>query len=322
MISTRALTKAAARVSFLTPLQRHFVSARRVGFVGLGRMGLPMARNLARTTDVIVYDPSPVACDEALASGMKVVESAQAVGASDCEVLFAMLPGCQAFDSVMEEWKDCVRENQTIVNCSTVSPSTSKKWEAAYRAKGHTVFDSPVSGGVTGAGDGTLTFMVGCESEDELAKVKPFLDLMGKRAIYCGKAGAGSATKLCNNLALATQMIGICEALRLGEAVGVDPAILSSVMGTSTAKCWSVDINNPHPVVAANMPNLPPASRDYEGGFATNLMLKDLNLALQSAQEEKVALPLTSAAKNLYHLAQLQNLGELDFGVILAFLRG
>jgi 3-hydroxyisobutyrate dehydrogenase-like beta-hydroxyacid dehydrogenase len=105
-------------------------------------MGLPMARNLAKSTDVIAYDPSPVACDEALASDIKVVESVTAVGASDCEVLFTMLPGCQAFDSVMEEWKDFVQENQTIVNCSTVSPSTSKKWESAYRANGHKVFDA------------------------------------------------------------------------------------------------------------------------------------------------------------------------------------
>lgn len=117
-------------------------------------------------------------------------------------------------------------------------------------------------------------------------------------------------------------MAGICEALNLGEKLGVDPVVLASVMNSSTAKCWSSEVNNPHPAVAASMENRPPASNDYVGGFATNLMLKDLNLALQAAQEEHLALPLTSTAKDLYHLAQLYGLGDRDFGVLLSFLRG
>ena len=117
-------------------------------------------------------------------------------------------------------------------------------------------------------------------------------------------------------------MVGICEALNLGEKLGVDPVVLSSVMNSSTAKCWSSEVNNPHPAVAKSMENRPPASNNYAGGFATSLMLKDLNLALQAAQEEKVALPLTSTAKDLYHLAQIHGLGDLDFGVLLAFLQG
>ena len=117
-------------------------------------------------------------------------------------------------------------------------------------------------------------------------------------------------------------MVGICEALNLGEKLGVDPVVLSSVMNSSTAKCWSYEINNPHPTVAKTMDNLPPASKEYVGGFATNLMLKDLNLALQSAQAEKIAMPLTSTTKDLYHLAQIHGLGDRDFGVLLAFLQG
>ena len=120
----------------------------------------------------------------------------------------------------------------------------------------------------------------------------------------------------------AAQMIGICEALNLGEGLGVDPVVLASVMNTSTAKSWSCEVNNPHPTVAASMENPPPAAKDYVGGFATNLMLKDLQLALQAAQEEKLALPLTSTTKDLYHLAQVHGLGDRDFGVILSFLRG
>ena len=117
-------------------------------------------------------------------------------------------------------------------------------------------------------------------------------------------------------------MVGICEALNLGEKLGVDPVVLSSVMNSSTAKCWSSEVNNPHPTVAESMKNRPPASKDYLGGFATNLMFKDLNLALQAAQEEHIALPLTSTTKDLYHLAQIHGLGDRDFGVLLAFLQG
>ena len=125
-----------------------------------------------------------------------------------------------------------------------------------------------------------------------------------------------------NNLALAAQMVGICEALNLGEKLGVDPIILSSVMNSSTAKCWSSEVNNPHPAVAASMENRPPASNNYVGGFATNLMWKDLKLALQAAEEENIVLPLTSTTKDLYHLAQIYGLGDRDFGVLLAFLQG
>lgn len=117
-------------------------------------------------------------------------------------------------------------------------------------------------------------------------------------------------------------MVGICEALSLGEKLGVDPIVLSSVMNSSTAKCWSSEVNNPHPTVAASMQNCPPAANDYVGGFATNLMWKDLKLALQAAEEENCVLPVTSTTKDLYHLAQIHGLGDRDFGVLLAFLQG
>lgn len=200
-----------------------------VGFVGLGQMGMPMAKNLARETSVIAFDTSPAARREASQGGMQIVDSVEEVGTSHCDVLVTMLPGDAAFDHVMARWQDTCLKNtsgdndkkqQYIINCSTVSPSTSKVWEASCRALGHVVVDAPVSGGVKGATDGTLTFMAGCDSQEDLAKVQPFLDIMGKRTIHCGKPGTGSATKLCNNLALAAQMVGVCEALNLGEKLG------------------------------------------------------------------------------------------------------
>jgi 3-hydroxyisobutyrate dehydrogenase len=191
---------------------------------------------------------------------------------------------------------------------------------------GHAMLDAPVSGGVKGAQDGTLTFMVGCDDDDALEMARPWLNKMGKRIVPCGGAGTGSVTKLCNNLALAAQMIGICEAINLGEGLGVDPVVLADVLNTSTAKCWSSEVNNPHPEVAKRDLEEKgvgsPASRDYQGGFGTSLMLKDLGLAVAAGQDAGIALPLGSASKELYRMAALHGLGSKDFGVMLQFLRG
>jgi 3-hydroxyisobutyrate dehydrogenase-like beta-hydroxyacid dehydrogenase len=176
-------------------------------------------------------------------------------------------------------------------------------------------------GGVKGAQNASLTFMMGGSDETILKeKVIPVLETMGQRVIPSGGPGAGAAVKLCNNLALAAQMVGICEAMNLGEMLGVDPIVLADSLNTSTAKCWSCEVNNPHPLVAAQVGS--PASKDYRGGFATKLMLKDLKLAVAAGKEVNVALPLGNAAKELYQLADLRGLGDKDFGVILQFLRG
>ena len=186
-----------------TGMARRNFGSSSVGFVGLGRMGLPMAKNLAKLTSVVAFDSNPAACQEATKSGIHMVDSVRAVGEeSTSGVLIAMLPGDQAFDSVMTEWKDSLKKKVSVLNCSTISPMTSKAWEATFRAQGHAVIDAPVSGGVKGATDGTLTFMVGCNAKEDLEKVQPYLDVMGKRTVYCGKPGAGSATKLCVRIRL------------------------------------------------------------------------------------------------------------------------
>lgn len=150
--------------------------------------------------------------------------------------------------------------------------------------------------------------------------VNHVLEAMGQRVVLCGGPGTGAAVKLCNNLALAAQMVGICEAMNLGEALGVDPVVLAEVLNTSTAKSWSSEVNNPHPAAAEKVGS--PASKDYQGGFGTKLMLKDLKLAVGAGNEASVALPLGNATKELYQLADLSGLGDKDFGVILQFLRG
>ena len=291
-------------------------------------MGLPMSINLAKSgVEVLAFDTNPKACNAATKEGLKIAESCSQIGESS-HVLFTMLPSCEAVDAVMNELVEASSssESKVVVDCSTVNPSTTFKWYRVWRENGHAMLDAPVSGGVKGATDGTLTFMVGCHNEQDLQKVTPYFEIMGKSAIPCGGPGTGTATKLCNNIALAAQMVGICEAMNLGEALCVDPVVLADVMNTSTAKCWSCEVNNPHPLVAEAKKSetnvVSPASQDYEGGFATKLMLKDLGLAVSSAKEARVALPITTTAEQLYRMADLRGFTEKDFGVILRFLRG
>jgi 3-hydroxyisobutyrate dehydrogenase len=302
----------------------------KIGFVGLGNMGLPMCLNLKKSEKTIMaFDMNELALDKAEKGGIQCTNSLPEIGQSGCDIIFTMLPGDDAVHQVMpmlmKIWP-CI-----LVDCSTVSPTTSRHWHSQVAMEGGELgafLDAPVSGGVKGAQDATLTFMVGADHSHSAAleAVRPFFELMGKRVIHCGGPGTGAATKLCNNLALACQMIGVCEALNLGEALGVDPIVLANVMNTSTAKSWSTDVCIPHPDVAANMKETtgvaPPASRDYEGGFGTKLMLKDLGLAVAAGEEAGVALPLGAVSKELYRMADLRGLGKKDFGVMLQFLRG
>ena len=337
-----------------------------VAFIGLGRMGLPMALNLAKRNDLVssitVYDTNPDACDCAIDQGLGKVRIAESIPSimstsTATDIVFTMLPSCEAVHSVMHKLQDGYVDNELnkildvdinspksdipicIVDCSTVLPSTSRKWNKIWKERcNYLMLDAPVSGGVKGAANGTLTFMVGSDGEftnhqDQETNavehvIQPLLHVMGSNILWCGSPGSGAATKLCNNLALAAQMVGICEALNLGERLGVDPTILTQAMNVSTASCWSLKVNNPHPAVAANMAlesytgEGPPAAQNYQGGFATNLMMKDLTLALAAAEDcGGVALPLTAAAKRLYKSVSTKGSGNKDFGVMLEYLK-
>jgi 3-hydroxyisobutyrate dehydrogenase len=171
-------------------------------------MGFPMAHLLVQEYKLIALDSNPATLDRASKDGMEIAESM--ADFSDCEIIFTMLPGCQAVDATMTSLSNeisSLASSKVFVDCSTVSPSTSTRWHEAWAARGHAMLDAPVSGGVKGATDGTLTFMVGGE-EQCIERARPFLELMGQGLIPCGGAGAGAATKLCNNLALAAQMVG------------------------------------------------------------------------------------------------------------------
>ena len=175
-----------------------------------------------------------------------------------------------------------------------------------------TYVDAPVSGGVTGAAAGTLTFMVGAENTDIFSIVKPILECMGKNLFNCDKVGAGQIAKVCNNMALAIEMIGISESLALGKSLGMDLKILNNIMKVSTSRCWSVDTYNPVPGVMENVP----ASRNYDGGFACDLMLKDVGLALEAAREVNCKTELGDHSKDIYERLSRGGLGKKDFGVV------
>lgn len=320
-------------------------SAVKVSFVGLGNMGMQMALNLAKQREdelsqlqLTVYDMN----EANVSSFMKQAESDGIANrtalqpASDLTTLaeenpdfvVTSLPTCEASEVVVGSIVSILPSSSSgkgclFVDTSTISPAVSKKLHQRVKSVSphHDYVDAPVSGGVKGATDATLTFMTGCSSEETLQMIQPLLKRMGKAVLPCGAPGSGSAVKLCNNAALAAQMIGICEAMSLGESLGVHPTVMASVMNVSTAKCWSSEVNNPHPIAAKDIGSGASAN-NYEGGFGTALMLKDLNLALDAAVEEGKTLPVTGLSRDLYSLAANHGLSRKDFGVMLQFLNG
>lgn len=289
-----------------------------VGFLGLGNMGLPMAANLAKSRKVVAFDLNAESIEKAKGRGLETAGSVDDT-VSGASIIVTMLPNDKALGAVMEKVLEKSPKGTTVIDCSTVGPATSRYWNDQMTALGGGFFDAPVSGGVMGAENATLTFMVGSTDEAMKEKVLPLLECMGKKIVACGGPGAGAAVKLCNNLALGTQMAGICEAMNLGESLGVDPVVLASVINTSTGKSWSCEVNNPHPAVAAVTGS--PASKDYAGGFGTSLMLKDIGLAVEAGSEAHVSLPIGTATKDLYQKVQDSGLGNRDFGVLLKFLK-
>lgn len=289
-----------------------------VGFIGLGNMGASMATNLLKNfTNVTVFDLNADAVSSLVSKGAKsgsVKEIAQS-----CDAVVTMLPATKHVQGVLLG-PDGVFENAKagtiIIDCSTIDPESSAALNKQASAAGMRMLDGPVSGGVTGAAAGTLTFMVGGAAAD-LAAAEPVFKSMGSNIVHCGDAGAGEVTKLCNNLALAISMIGTSEALALGQKLGMDPAKLSKVMNSSTARCWSSDSYNPCPGI---MPNVP-ASKGYAGGFGSALMLKDLGLAIDAANGAKASLPLGANAHQLYNIMCAHGHSSKDFSYVFEYIK-
>lgn len=295
-------------------------STQHIAFIGLGHMGGPMAANLIKAGHRLsVFDLVPAAVEAAVALG--AVAAPNALHAViNADVVISMLPASQHVEALYvgeANLMAAIPAGALVLECSTIAPATARKVHAAAAARGIAMLDAPVSGGTAGAAAGSLTFIIGGEAT-VLERARPILECMGKNLFHAGAAGAGQVAKICNNMLLAIHMIGTAEALNLGVANGLDPKVLSDIMRVSSGGNWSLEKYNPWPGVMENVP----ASRDYEGGFGVDLMLKDLGLAMESALVARASTPLGGLARNLYALHSGQGNGKLDFSSIQRLLGG
>ena len=286
----------------------------RVGFIGVGNMGGPMARNLAAAGhEVAVHDLVADLVAACVAAGAAAAGSARAAVA-DAEIVVSMLPASEHVRGlyVDDGLLDVIDPSATVIDCSTIAPATARAVAARAAERGIDMLDAPVSGGTAGAENATLTFMVGGAAA-VLERVRPLLEQMGANVFHAGGPGAGQTAKVCNNMLLAAQMTATAEALALGAAGGLDPATLSAIMQRSSGGNWPLNAYNPWPGVMEGVP----ASRGYEGGFLVDLMIKDLELALDAATESGTPVAMGSLARNLYRLhRQVNDAGGLDFSSI------
>ncbi|MCP4790874.1 MAG: 3-hydroxyisobutyrate dehydrogenase [Gammaproteobacteria bacterium] len=285
-----------------------------IAFIGLGNMGGPMAINLVKAGHrVTVFDLVPEALSALEANGGIVADSAQAavVGA---EVVISMLPAGKHVAALYlhdEGLLQLLPKGTLVVDSSTIDVATAQAVGAKAAQAGIDFVDAPVSGGVSGAQAGTLSFIVG-GTEGSFKSAKPVLEAMGKNIFHAGEAGAGQIAKMCNNMLLSILMAGTAEALQLGVDNGLDPKVLSDIMVKSSGRNWTLEIYNPVPGV---MPNTP-ASNDYQGGFMVDLMNKDLGLALGAAHAGDSMVPMGEQSAALFAAHGEQGNGRLDFSSI------
>ncbi len=292
----------------------------RIGFVGLGNMGLPMALNLRKAGFAVRgHDLVAAARERAEAAGLETVEELDRAVA-DAEMVITMLPaGPQVREVYLADGGvlDNAPRGAVLIDCSTIDVETARAVHAAARARGVAMLDAPVSGGVAGAEAASLTFMVGGEAE-VFARAEPVLRKMGKAVIHAGAAGTGQAAKICNNMMLGIQMISVCEAFLLAEKLGLAADKLFEISSRSSGQCWSLTsyCPVPGPVPAA------PSNRDYRPGFTAAMMLKDLRLAQETAAAVGAATPLGAEACQLYALFAAAGKEGLDFSAIIKMIAG
>ena len=292
---------------------------KKIAFFGLGNMGGPMAANLVQAGHLVTgFDPVAVSVQTFVAAGGKAATSVEQA-CQGADVVISMLPS----DALVEDLylgangilAALKQRSCLLIDSSTISPQSSRKVSQAAVAQGSQMIDAPVSGGVGGAKAGTLTFMVGGDT-DVVAQAEKILQAMGKNIFHAGPAGSGQVVKICNNLLLSIHMIGTSESLNLGVSLGMDPKVLSDIMMKSSGRNWSLEFYNPYPGVMENAP----AARQYAGGFAVDLMAKDLGLALASSQTAHIPTPLGHLARDLYVMWSKLGHGGQDFSSILQML--
>jgi 3-hydroxyisobutyrate dehydrogenase len=292
----------------------------KIGFIGLGHMGNPMARNLVKAGHALrVYDVVPELLKKLTDQGCEAATSA-ADACKGVDLVITMLPSSPHVRSVYLNDPgvlSAAKAGTPLIDCSTIDPHTARDVALMARAKGCPMVDAPVSGGVGGAEGGTLTFMVGGEAKDFEA-AKPVLQAMGKNIVHCGGAGNGQVAKICNNMMLAIEMIATSEGMTLAAKLGMDPKVFASIVNTSSGRCWSSDTYNPYPGVLENAP----ASRGYAGGFGADLMLKDLTLVTDAAKAAKQPVMLGALAQQIYQKHSSDGHGGKDFSsVILQYMK-
>lgn len=290
-----------------------------VGFIGLGNMGGPMAANLIKAGHAVtVFDLSPAACDQLQKKGASVAGSA-VEAAADAGYVISMLPaGKHVAETYLGDngLLSKLEGSATLLDCSTIDAATARRVGEAAAKSGISFMDAPVSGGVAAAAAGTLAFMCGGDA-DAFKKARVILQDVGKNIFHAGPAGAGQVAKGCNNMLLAIHMIGTCEALEMGARNGLDPKVLSEIMLASSGRNWSLEVYNPYPGVM----DTAPASNDYEPGFMVDLMVKDLGLAMEIAQQCDTDNAMGQLAAELYSQHQLSGNGKRDFSSILEKLQ-
>ena len=287
---------------------------KKIGFVGLGNMGAKMVTNLLNANyDVIGYDINEKFVKQLLPKGLKKASDLNDIS-KDTDIIITMLPNGEIVEEVLDDIIDSLRPGTLITDCSTIDVDKAKILHKKCESRKLLSLDAPVSGGVGGAENGTLTFMVG-GTDNAYEKMLPLFEVMGKKSLLCGSYGTGQATKACNNMLLATTMIGVGEAFNLGKKLGLDPQKLFEILSTSTGSCWA--INNYCPIKGVGPES--PADNNFKPGFSASLMLKDLTIAVKAIESNDISAPFGKRAQENFREMVEDNKGELDFSAITKF---
>lgn len=290
----------------------------KIGFIGLGKMGAPMAHNLVKAgMDVTVYDVMPEAVQVLVKDGAKAASSIQDVAAGMDVVITMVQTGkqvgdlCRGDDGIFHH----IPKTALYLDCSSIDIVTTKELHEEAKKIGLAMLDAPVSGGVAGAAAGTLTIMAGGD-ETVFKRAESVLQKLGKKIIYAGQAGSGQAAKICNNMLLAISMIGVSEAFVLADKLGLDQKKFFEISSNASGQCWSMTSYCPVPGILENVP----ANRDYQPGFMAKMMLKDLRLAQHAAESADAPIPLGGMSAELFELFVSQGHGDMDFSGIINML--
>ena len=287
---------------------------KRIGFIGLGNMGSHMVNHLLKCNyEVKGYDINKEFVEKLLPKGLKKASDLNDIS-KDTDIIITMLPNGEIVEDVLDSIINNLMPDTLITDCSTIDVDKAKNLHKKCEEKKLFFLDAPVSGGVGGAENGTLTFMVG-GSENAYKIMLPLFEVMGKKSLLCGSYGTGQATKACNNMLLATTMIGVGEALNLGKNLNLDPQKLFEILSTSTGSCWA--INNYCPIKGVGPES--PADHNFQPGFSASLMFKDLSIAVKAIDNTYTAAPFGKKAQENFKNMVKDKKGKLDFSAITKF---